>query len=228
MDCPSKVRAIEATSATLAAVAVIWLWGHVGTEKWGRPGSALLPKISLESVAQAHTKGAKARFEELELAATGGDPDAQFALARALRSATSGAPQDVAAARSWLERAAAGRHAGAAYILGTMHLNGEGGPSSPDGAMVWFKRAAALGSAQSMFMLGNLARARGDHRTAIDFYNRAAEREHPAALQALSLAYEHGELGLVPDDAEARRFAMEAGHALSHPPSLPDPSLGSP
>jgi TPR repeat protein len=68
--------------------------------------------------------------------------------------------------------------------------------------------------AQSMFLLGNRYRGADDAR-ALALYRAAAERGHAAALETLSLAYAHGELGLARDDDEARRYAMEAEDALA-------------
>ncbi len=38
-----------------------------------------------------------------------------------------------------------------------------------------------------------------DDARAVDWYEAAAEREYPAALQALAMAYLNGELGLARD-----------------------------
>lgn len=79
---------------------------------------------------------------------------------------------------------------------------------------------AAGGSVDAMFLLANAYRAgRGvphDDARAVYWYQRAAEHDHAPSLQALALAYRHGELGLAPDDDEARRYEMEAAHALQH------------
>jgi TPR repeat protein len=71
-----------------------------------------------------------------------------------------------------------------------------------------------------MFLLANAYRSGAgvprDDARALKLYEQAAESEHAPAMQALALAYEHGELGLAPDPAESRRYAMEAEHALRH------------
>ncbi|HBD38903.1 MAG TPA: sel1 repeat family protein, partial [Cupriavidus sp.] len=45
----------------------------------------------------------------------------------------------------------------------------------------------------------------------------AAEREHPASIQALAMAYRSGELGLSRDESNYRQHLAEAAHALKHP-----------
>jgi TPR repeat protein len=76
-----------------------------------------------------------------------------------------------------------------------------------------------------MFLLANACRAGAgvpkDEAKALALYAKASELEFPAALQALAMAYTYGELGLTPDEDESRRYAMEAEHALKHPPSVP-------
>jgi TPR repeat protein len=79
------------------------------------------------------------------------------------------------------------------------------------------------GSAHAAFLLGNAYRAGAgvprDDAKALALYERAAQAEHPAALQTLALVYRYGELGLAPDEAEARRYQMEADHAAREAPA---------
>lgn len=56
-----------------------------------------------------------------------------------------------------------------------------------------------------------------DNARALAWYQAAAEREHPAATQALAMAYRDGELGLAPDAENHRQHMAEAAHALKHP-----------
>ena len=52
-------------------------------------------------------------------------------------------------------------------------------------------------------------------------YRRAGELGYPPAIQALSMAYLQGELGLERDPAEANHLAHEAEEALTHGPPPP-------
>lgn len=81
--------------------------------------------------------------------------------------------------------------------------------------------AADGGVAHAMFMLANAYRegegvARDDAR-AVAWYEAAAEREHPASIQALAMAYRDGGLGLPRDAAQYRQHMAETAHALKHP-----------
>jgi TPR repeat protein len=106
-----------------------------------------------------------------------------------------------------------------------MTQRGEGVQADPRAAARWLEIAANEGSPHAMFLLANACRAGAgvpkDEAKALALYAKAGELEFPAALQALAMAYAYGELGLTPDQDESRRYAMEAEHALKHPPSLP-------
>ena len=79
--------------------------------------------------------------------------------------------------------------------------------------------SAPLG-AQQLFLQANAYRAGAgvprDEARALALYRQASALAHPPALQALALAYRYGELGLAPDEDEARRYSMEAEDALHH------------
>ncbi|WP_437716478.1 tetratricopeptide repeat protein [Sorangium sp. So ce448] len=161
-----------------------------------------------------------AGMDSLARAAEQGDVEAQVSLGRIYLKGLPSVPKDAARARVWLLRAAPSQHPSAAYFLGVMSQNGDGVTADPAEAARWFEIAARGGSPDAMFLLANAYRAgagvpRNDRR-AVELYESAGEREHPAALQALAMAYRYGELGLEPDEAESRRYTMEAEHAIQH------------
>ncbi|WP_437745034.1 tetratricopeptide repeat protein [Sorangium sp. So ce1504] len=161
-----------------------------------------------------------AGMDSLARAAEQGDVEAQVSLGRIYLKGLPSVPRDAARARAWLLRAAPSQHPSAAYFLGVMSQNGDGVKADPAEAARWFEIAARGGSPDAMFLLANAYRAgagvpRNDRR-AVELYESAGEREHPAALQALAMAYRYGELGLEPDEAESRRYTMEAEHAIQH------------
>lgn len=136
----------------------------------------------------------------------------------ALRGAAGVAPDRVRA-RAYFAQAAQAGDGAAAYYLGVL------ADRDPGERTRWLAIAAARGEPHAMFLLGNAYRAgvgvpRDDAR-AVAFYAQAAELALPAALQTLAMAYRDGELGLTPDEDLARRYDMEAGHALDHPPAEP-------
>lgn len=159
-------------------------------------------------------------MDSLTKTAEQGDIEAQIALGRIYLKGLPAIPKDAARARDWLLRAAPSNHPSAAYFLGVMSQNGEGMKADPAAAARWLEVAAQGGSPDAMFLLANAYRAgagvpRND-RKAVELYEKAGEMEHPAALQTLAMAYLYGELGLEPDEAEHRRYTMEAEHAIKH------------
>ena len=164
-------------------------------------------------------------ISRLRSAAEAGDTRAQLLLGKALREGVSGLPKDVTAAHDWFRRAADGGSASAAYHLGVMAKAGEGETADPQAAQRWLAIAAERGSAHAAFLLGNAYRAGAgvpqSNSKALELYEIAANRELPAALQTLAMAHLNGELDLPPDDGEYRRYAMEAEHAIGHPPTEP-------
>ncbi len=101
-----------------------------------------------------------------------------------------GQPKDVAEAAYWYALAASGGWAAAFTNLGTLHARGSGVPGPDIGAarLLWLT-AAALGDGTAMFNLGALAE-RGfegppDLAQAKRWYERGAERKHPASAEAL-------------------------------------------
>lgn len=162
----------------------------------------------------------------LSVAAEQGEVEAQIALGRIYLQGVPTVPKDPGRAREWLLRAAPSRHPSAAYFLGVISQSGQGSvKADPEEAARWFEIAAEGGSPDAMFLLANAYRAGAgvpkDDAKALELYKKAGEMEHPAALQALAMAYQYGELGLKPDEAERRRYMMEAEHAIKHRPIPP-------
>jgi TPR repeat protein len=71
-----------------------------------------------------------------------GDPAAEYKLGLAYDVGV-GAPQDLAQAAAWYERAAEQGHAGAQFSLGLMYANGRGVPQDLVRAHMWLNLAAA-------------------------------------------------------------------------------------
>ena len=92
-------------------------------------------------------------FDDTALQRAGTRPEFQALVGVAFRRGCAGLPQDYAAARSWLTRAAAAGVAGAQSRLGIMARNGEGIPSDPVQAVWWWRLAAEQGHADSQARL---------------------------------------------------------------------------
>lgn len=232
--------------AVVAPVVLLLLWLRRGDdEKSGRaevttaasslsapvPSERPLPRgtdareLGLRLLALSNPEEVRAGLSSLTKSAEQGDVESQVGLGRIYLQGIPTVPKDAGRAHGWFTRAAAAHHPSAEYYLGVMSQSGEGVAADPAAAARWFESAAQGGSPHAMFLLANAYRAgagvpRSDAK-ALELYARAGELEHPAALQALAMAYQHGELGLEPDDAESRRYAMEAEHAIKHAPIRP-------
>ena len=165
----------------------------------------------------------------LQQAAQANDAKAQLVLGKLLFQGVPGRPRDLAAASPLLSAAVAGGQPGAAYYLGLVYKNGTPAPSptAPDltTAARWLRVAATAGVADAQFLLGQML-LNGDGLPASplearEWFEKAAEQDHPEANLQLLMARSRGEMGFAPDaDATARQYA-EAEHSLKHRPPAP-------
>lgn len=93
--------------------------------------------------------------ELIREAANQGLPVAQYRLSK-LHENGLGVARDLAAARSWTERAARGGNVRAMHDLAVFFADGEGGTQSYASAAEWFGRAAGFGVLDSQYNLGVL------------------------------------------------------------------------
>ena len=161
----------------------------------------------------------------LRRAAEGGDTAAAFVLGKLYLNGAPGVARDAPQGAAWLGVAARAGHTGAAYHLGIAYRNGYGVDASDVEAARWLAASAERGVPAALFMLANAYREGAgvprNEGEAMRLYAEAAELEHPEAIQTLAMAYRNGELGLAPDEAEARHYVMETAHALKHPALKP-------
>jgi len=239
-----RAEVLRAAGAIAAAIAAAIAWGRIHSAAPEEPAPTRPSSTIVSAAVSAQSAAPPARRIDLEYlltrrdpneareaadalaaAAEAGDVTSQIALGKAFLQGTPGVPKDAARARAWFERAAAAGSASGAYYMGVTSQSGEGTPVDPAAAARWLETAAQRGSPHAMFLLANAYRTGAgvpkNPAKALELYERAADLEHPAALQTLAMAYLHGELGLEPDEAESRRYAMEAEHAISHAPAAP-------
>jgi uncharacterized protein len=189
------------------------------------PSAAQTRALAFHLLTAADPAEVRAGVETLTKAADQGDTEAQVGLGRIYLQGVPSVPKDAERARQWLLRAAPSRHPSAAYFLGVMSQTGQGVQADPTEAARWFAIAAEAGSPHAMFLLANAysvgAGVPRDTAKAVALYEKAGELEYAPALQTLAMAYQYGELGLAPDEAESRRYFMEAEHAIKHRQSPP-------
>ncbi|WP_159586180.1 tetratricopeptide repeat protein [Chelativorans xinjiangense] len=94
-----------------------------------------------------------------ERAAKTGLPDAQYAMAQVHAHGIGGKPEDAAAARRWLLRAARQNYDTAQLDLGTWLVEGRGGEAKPEDGFAWLKRAADGGNVAAQNRVAKLYRA---------------------------------------------------------------------
>ena len=123
---------------------------------------------------------------------------AQYRYGRVLLEGRGG-PRDANAARDWLEKAAAQKHAAAETLLARLYLAADGDSPlyQPARAAQLLASAAARGTAEAQYYLGLMLRdgtgIEPDLEAAFNWFLAAAEQQNAPAQYALSRAYSRGE-----------------------------------
>jgi localization factor PodJL len=149
----------------------------------------------------------------LRLAATQGQPSAQYEVGRRLAEGK-GLKQNLKQAVQWFQRSASGGFAMAQFRLGTLYERGVGVKSNLQRAKVWYSRAAEQGNVKAMHNLAVLiANGRGgskpDYATARRWFTAAAERGLHDSQYNLAVLYENG-MGVAKDEKEALKWFLLA------------------
>ncbi len=149
----------------------------------------------------------------LRLAATDGDPRAQFEIALRYTEGK-GVTADLAKAAKWYRRAAEGGLAPAQYRLGSFYEKGRGLPRDLSQARDWYQRAANQGNIKAMHNLAVLLADGGlgkpDFTGAARWFSKAAEYGVRDSQFNLGVLYARG-LGVPKDLAASYKwFAIAA------------------
>lgn len=160
----------------------------------------------------------------LSEAAKKGEPEAALDMGRLYFHGRPGERPDYQQARAWLPSVAEKLPA-ASYYLALMDKNGLAGPVDAGKATKELILAAKGGVTDALFLLGNAYRS-GDgiaknEGEAVRCFQEAAMHEHPGAILALALAYQHGEMGLPHDERQANQLFALAHDAAQDPPRMP-------
>jgi len=120
-----------------------------------------------------------------------GHVDAQGYYGGLLLAGVPGIPHDVVAAQSWLEKAAGGGNALAAFNLGLMSERGDGVPADASQAVRWYDVAAKRGLPVAMLKLGQAYRegrgVAGNAGEAARWLRGAADAGDPDAQNLLGV-----------------------------------------
>ena len=114
----------------------------------------------------------------------------------------------------------AGHVPAAARLLARRVLDASRGTPDATQAASLMAQAAAGSDVPAMFLYANMLRAgqgvARDDAQALALYQAAADADYAPAIQALAIAWRHGELGLQADAAQSRLMDHEAAEALAH------------
>ncbi len=149
----------------------------------------------------------------LRMAASSGDPKAQFIVATAWLQGRA-VKRDFAKAAQWYAKAAAKGLAVAQYRLGTLYERGRGLPHDTARARHWYEQAARAGNVKAMHnlavILANNTAGKADYAASAHWFRMAAEHGLRDSQYNLAVLYQRG-LGVKTDLAEAYKwFALAA------------------
>ncbi|MDO8605395.1 MAG: tetratricopeptide repeat protein [Phaeospirillum sp.] len=151
---------------------------------------------------------AESRLATLIAAASRGEGDAQFQLARAYRDGTD-TKVDTRAALAWFELAAVNGHVQAAIEAAKAHQNGHGVKADPGAAGQWWYHAAVLGDTAardlwlSQLLSGKITSLGGDR--GLEWITEKAQGGNLKAIMILAEALENG-TGIAPSMAAAESW----------------------
>jgi TPR repeat protein len=154
----------------------------------------------------------KAALRWYQLGTQFGDPEAQLGLASLTATGIGDTPPDAAKAMQLARQAAARRYSAAYLFVGQAYASGrQGVKQDPAAAIKALTAAAELGDRQAMLNLGESYMGKPgftpDERAGVFWIRKAAERESPEAMVALSQFYKDGTKdGTVEKDMIAARY----------------------
>ncbi|WP_083700095.1 tetratricopeptide repeat protein [Shewanella sp. UCD-KL12] len=154
----------------------------------------------------------KRATELYHMAASMGEPTAEYALAELYRTGFTGARQPKLA-REWYMKAAQQQHEyqkDAQFMLGLMYFEGNGGGKDLSAAEHWLKLSVDNGHGEAAYLLGqinfdeyyNIQRAHS-------WFQKSAELGHVPANHKLGLMYSDGSMGHT-DQQQARLWFLKA------------------
>ncbi len=162
------------------------------------PESAWTPHGQAEPAALASVNPAALPSDDVQklaVAASRGDRDAQYRIARRFLADATIRSNDEAAAR-WLARAAENGHVEAQYLLGSLYEQGLGVGKDDTEALAWYRRAAEGGHLKAMHNLGVLYTGQHavapDYQRASEWFSRAAAHGVSDSQFNLAILYENG------------------------------------
>lgn len=102
-------------------------------------------------------------------------------------------------------------------FVGWLYFRGEGVNKDYDQALLWFKKAAEKHDIEAMFGVGRVYMAKGEYKTAFDWYKRSAGRNYLPSKYWVARFHRDGLVGQKDDTIAFRMFreAATLGHLKS-------------
>ncbi len=188
--------------------------------RWSEHGNVEARHAYAALLAHRGDAASRQRLEKvLGDGADAGDALAATQLAQLLTGAGTAHADDARVARLLAQGSSA--HVPAAWrLLALRALDATKGTPDLVRAATLMAQAAEGGDASAMFLYANMLRAgqgvRRDDARALALYQAAGDADYAPAIQALTIAYRYGELGLQADSSQSRLMDHEAAEALAH------------
>ncbi len=142
-----------------------------------------------------------------------GNLEAQYRLAKIVRSGSQGLRKDMGSAITLLTDAATKKHAASQFEMGVMYEAGLGVEKNDAKAVEWYGKAAEQNHAAAQRNLGlMILYGRGtktDAKRAADLFEKSASANDGWAMNNLAALYEQG-WGVKPDQSKARNLYVRA------------------
>lgn len=191
--------------------------------RWSERGNVQARHAFAALLAHRSDAASRQRLEAvLNDGADAGDALAATQLAQLFAGvgADAGTAHDDARVARLLAQGSAGHVPAASRLLALRALDAAKGTPDLMQAATLMARAAEGGDAPAMFLYANMLRAgqgvERDEARALALYQAAADADYAPAIQALTIAYRYGELGLQADASQSRLMDHEAAEALAH------------
>ena len=206
---------LAAIDATLAGKSASGAAAPTGSAAASSVTTASLGSIAANP-AQAGLNGPRAKAAipqqigtaALRMAASNGDPKAQFVVASHYLEGRA-VKRDFFKAAQWYAKAAAKGLAPAQYRLGTLYERGRGLPHDPAQARIWYEKAARAGNVKAMHnlavILANNSAGRANYTEAARWFEAAARHGLRDSQYNLAVLYQRG-LGVKKDFATAYKW----------------------
>lgn len=148
-------------------------------------------------------------FNLRKQAAMQGHPVAQYALGLMYEGGI-GTKEDVAQAIIWYRASAEQGYARAQNMIGEYYMGYHGGTIDNENALFWLMKSAKQGNDTALYNIGNIYAQLDQWAEAIEYYQKAAEKENADAMYQLGFMYWYGLSPLPENKPDGMRLLRKA------------------